>query len=78
MTHNLIQSDPDVMTGKPVVRGTRLAIDFILGLFASGWTQDQVLENYPSLTPEALKAVFGYAADVLHEQVLFPVRSPAA
>lgn len=73
-----ITSDPQVLAGKPVVRGTRIAVDFILGLFASGWTQDQVLENYPSLTPEALKAVFAYAADVLHEEVMFPVRSPAA
>lgn len=73
-----VTSDPQVLAGKPVVRGTRLAVDFILGLFASGWTQDQVLQNYPSLTPDALKAVFAYAADVLHEEVIFPVRSPAA
>jgi len=73
-----VTSDPQVLAGKPVVRGTRLAVDFILGLFASGWTQDQVLENYPSLTPEALKAVFAYAADALHEEVIIPVRSPAA
>lgn len=73
-----IASDPQVLAGKPVVRGTRLAVDFILGLFASGWTQDRVLQNYPSLTPEALKAVFAYAADALHEDVIIPVRSPAA
>ena len=73
-----ITSDPQTLSGKPVVRGTRLAVDFILGLFASGWTQDQVLQNYPSLTPEALKAVFAYAADALHEDVIIPVRSPAA
>lgn len=73
-----ITSDPRILGGKPVVRGTRLAIDFILGLFAAGWTQDQVLENYPSLNPDALRAVFAYAADVLHEEVVFPVRSPAA
>ena len=73
-----ITSDPQVLAGKPVVRGTRLAVDFILGLFASGWTQDQVLQNYPSLTPDALKAVFAYAAEALHEDVIIPVRSPAA
>lgn len=73
-----ISSDPGVLGGKPVVRGTRLAVDFILGLFAAGWTQDGVLENYPSLTPEALRAVFAYAADVLHEEVILPVRPPAA
>ncbi len=73
-----VTSDPQVLAGKPIVRGTRLAVDFILGLFASGWTQDQVLENYPSLTADALKAVFAYAVEVLHEEVIFPVRSPAA
>lgn len=67
-----ITSDPAILGGKPVVRGTRLAVDFVLSLFASGWTQEQVLENYPSLTAEASKAVFAYAADVLHEEVTRP------
>lgn len=73
-----IGSDPEVVGGKPVVRGTRLAVDFILGLFAAGWTQEQVLENYPSLTPEALKAVFAYATEILQEEVVLPRRPPAA
>jgi uncharacterized protein (DUF433 family) len=73
-----VTSDPAVLGGKPIVRGTRLAVDFILGLFAAGWTQDQVLANYPSLTPDSLQAVFAYAAEVLHEEVLIPIRSPAA
>lgn len=73
-----ITSDPEILGGKPVVRGTRLAVDFVLGLFAAGWTREQVLENYPSLTADALKAVFAYAADVLHEEVILPIRSPAA
>ena len=71
-----VTSDPQVLAGKPIVRGTRLAVDFILGLFASGWTH-QVLQNYPSLTAEALRAVFACAADVLHEELIFAVRSPA-
>jgi uncharacterized protein (DUF433 family) len=53
-----IHSDPEVLLGKPVVKGTRLSVEFLLGLFAAGWTQEQVLENYPSLTLEALRAVF--------------------
>jgi len=73
-----VTSDQQVLAGKPVVRGTRLAVEFILGLFAEGWTQDQVLANYPALTADSLKAVFAYAADVLHEEVILPVRSPAA
>jgi uncharacterized protein (DUF433 family) len=53
-----IHSDPDILLGKTVVKGTRLTVEFILGLIATGWTQEQLLENYPSLTPEALHAVF--------------------
>lgn len=56
--HDYIHSDPEVLLGKPVVKGTRLAVDFLLGLFAAGWSPDQILENYPTLTPESLRAVF--------------------
>ncbi len=55
---NFIHSDPSVLFGKPVVKGTRLAVEFILGLYAEGWTEDQILENYPNLTKESLLAVF--------------------
>lgn len=56
-----IHSDPKILVGKPVVKGTKLSVEFLLGLFAVVWTQQQVLENYPSLTSEALKAVFAFA-----------------
>ena len=58
-----IHSDPEILTGKPVIRGTRLSIDFIFDLFASGWTEKEVLENYSSLTKEALQAVFSFSLD---------------
>ena len=58
-----IHSDKAVLAGKPVVRGTRLAVDFILGLFAAGWTEQQVLEIYPTLTADAIRAVFAFAAE---------------
>ena len=51
--HQHIHSDPEVLLGKPVVKGTRLAVEFILQLLAAGWTEQQILENYPTLTPEA-------------------------
>ena len=75
---DFITSDPEVLGGKPVVRGTRLAVDFLLGLFAAGWTQQQVLENYRGLTPDTLRAVFAYAAEVLGKETLIPVRSRSA
>ena len=60
-----IVSDPKVLTGKPAIRGTRLAVDFLLGLLAEGWTEAEILENYPRLAPESLRAVDAYAAEVL-------------
>ena len=69
-----IHSDPEVLLGKPVVKGTRLAVEFLLGLLAAGWSQDQILENYPSLSAEALRAVFAFAAEAMQEEGLYTVR----
>ncbi len=70
-----VHADPHILWGKPVVKGTRLAVEFILGLFAAGWSERQVLDNYPTLTPEALRAVFAFAAECMREEALytFPV-----
>ena len=73
-----IHADPAVLGGKPVIKGTRLAVDFVLGLLAEGWSRDQLRKNYPQLTDDALRAVFAYAAEVLHDQTLLPVRLGAA
>lgn len=72
-----IHSDPDILLGKPVVKGTRLAVDFILRLLAAGWTEQQVLENYPTLTHEALRAVFAFAAECIGEEALFAIPTEA-
>lgn len=69
-----IHSDPNVLGGKPVVKGTRLSADFILELFAAGWTEDQVFEGYPHLTREALRAVFAFAAETTREGRVFELR----
>ena len=66
-----IHSDPKILLGKPVVKGTRLSVEFLLGLFAVGWTEQQVLESYPTLTPESLRAVFAFAAECMAEEVLY-------
>jgi uncharacterized protein (DUF433 family) len=66
-----IHSDPEILLGKPVVKGTRLSVDFILGLFAEGWKEEQVLENYPTLTSEALHAVFAFAAECMREEAMY-------
>lgn len=73
--NNFIHSDPEVLLGKPVVKGTRLSVEFILGLFAEGWTKQQVLENYPTLTKESLRAVFAFATDCMREECLYSIPS---
>ena len=73
-----IHSDPAVLCGKPVVKGTRLSVDFILGLYSEGWTEEQILENYPRLSPEALKAVFAFAAECLREEGEFFIEARGA
>ncbi len=71
--HMFIHADPEILVGKPVVKGTRLSVDFILRLFASGWTFQEIFESYPRLTPEALQAVFAYASECLSEEALFDI-----
>ena len=66
-----IHADPKILLGKPVVKGTRLSVEFILGLFAEGWTEQQVLENYPTLSETAIQAVFAFAAECLREDVFY-------
>jgi len=65
-----IHSDPNILVGKPVVKGTRLSVEFLLGLFEVGWTEQQVLENYPRHTQKSLRAVFAFAIDCLKEEAL--------
>lgn len=72
-----IHSDPEILLGKPTVRGTRLSVEFILGLFAENWTKQQVLENYPTLTAESIQAVFAFATDCMREESLYTISNEA-
>jgi uncharacterized protein (DUF433 family) len=73
-----ITVDQAVLAGKPVVRGTRIGVEFLLELFASGWTREQVVENYPGVTPEALRAVFTFARECVLDGAMTPLRLGAA
>jgi uncharacterized protein (DUF433 family) len=55
-----LTSDNSVLLGKPTIKGTRISVEHIIGLFAQGWTEQQILENYPRLTQESLQAVFSH------------------
>ncbi len=60
-----IVSDPAILGGKPVIKGTRTSVEFLLELFASGATRHEILEAYPHLTPEDIEEALRYAADAL-------------
>ena len=65
--------DPGILVGKPVVKGTRLAVEFVIGLLAQGWTLDEILDNYPGLTKEDVQACLHYAGAVLEEEKVYPL-----
>lgn len=64
---------PHVLVGKPVVKGTRLAVEFLVDLMAQGWDEGQILHNYPGLEAEDLRACLAYAAATLREERIYPV-----
>ena len=64
--------DSAVLTGKPVIRGTRLAVEFIVNLLAEGWSEGDILQNYPGLTGEHVRACLAYARERLSEERVFP------
>ncbi len=65
--------DPKVLVGKPVIRGTRLSVEFILDLLANDWTIEQVLDEYPQLKREDISAVLKYAAEMVKEEKAYPL-----
>lgn len=64
--------DAAVLAGKPVIRGTRLSVDFIIGLMADGWSEADILRNYGGLSREDIAACLSYARDVLRSEKIYP------
>ncbi len=65
--------DPNILVGKPVIKGTRIAVEFILDLMAQGWTEENILGSYPGLTRDDLQACLAYASAVLHAEKVYPL-----
>jgi len=66
-----ITVDPKILVGKPVVRGTRISVEFVVDLLARGWTTDQILNEYDHLTLEDIQACLAYASDVLKSERVY-------
>jgi uncharacterized protein (DUF433 family) len=73
MEKPLIVSDPKVMMGKPVVSGTRITVELILEKLAAGRTQEELLDSYPQLSPESVRAALAFAAQALRADVVYPI-----
>ena len=69
---NHITADPAILAGKPIIKGTRIYLAHLLDLYASSWTESEILENYPHLTQDDLKAVFAYLREGLEYDFYLP------
>ena len=67
--------DPQILVGKPTIKGTRLAVEFIVDLLAQGWSEAEILRNYPGLTKADILACLSYASTVLHAEKTYPLES---
>ena len=71
--HDRIGIDPKVLAGKPVLKGTRLAVEFVVEMLAQGWTEGDLLKNYPGLTRDDILACLAYASEMLKSERVFPI-----
>jgi uncharacterized protein (DUF433 family) len=65
--------NPEVLSGKPVIKGTRISVGFVIELLAQGWTHEEVLQNYPGLTSEDILACLSYASSMLQGEKVYPL-----
>jgi uncharacterized protein (DUF433 family) len=63
--------DPNILVGKPVIRGTRIAVEFVIDLLGRGWTQEQILREYDHLKPEDIQACLAYASEILKSERVY-------
>lgn len=73
MIHQFIESNPKIMMGKPVIKGTRITVELILEKLAAGETVEQILEAHPRVTKPALQAALEFAAQALRADVVYPM-----
>ena len=73
--HNYIHVNPSVLTGKPVIKNTRISVELILEKLASGESIEQILEAHKMLTRESILAALAYATDVMKSEIIYPIAS---
>ncbi len=73
-----IVCDPDILGGKPIIKGTRISVEFLLELLANNWTHEQIIENYPGITEEDILAALEYSVSLLKEEHIYIVPEKAS
>ncbi len=68
-----ITIDSRILGGKPTIKGTRLAVEFVIGLLAQGWSEADILRNYPGITPDDIRACLMYASESLRAEKVYPL-----
>lgn len=68
-----IEVNPEILVGKPFIKGTPISVEFILELLANGWEMEQILKNYPQLSKEDILAAIEYPLKVLKEEKVFAI-----
>jgi uncharacterized protein (DUF433 family) len=69
--HDRIVVNPKILVGKPIIKGTRIAVEFVVELLANGWTAQQILDEYDHLTREDIQACLAYASEVLKSERVY-------
>lgn len=73
---NISSGTPETLAGSVRIRGTRLSVDFVLELLENGWTEKDVLENYPQITPKVLPEIFAFARQALRSEQITKNKYP--
>lgn len=71
-----IETDPDVLAGKPVVAGTRIPVELVVELLAEDWSTEEILDQYPALSRLDIRACLHYARETLQSERVYPVKTP--
>jgi uncharacterized protein (DUF433 family) len=72
-----IISDKNILMGKPTIKGTRISVELIMELLSMGWTEQQILDSYPSISKQDLLAVYAYVRECMQNELFFPTRKIA-
>lgn len=64
-----IHTDPAILDGKPIIKGTRISVELLLGRLANGWSESMIFDSYPGLPKEALQAVYGFMLETINDDV---------